>query len=121
MGESSRPGSADSSCGLSVQVHIREASSSSKSPKILIQHLCLLSFFFTVVTNKAEESLFKMQLTRLAWLGGLLGLAQGEWKNVLCHHVYIARVGAPHSPSTLSISQLSQPNTMSFLLESVLE
>ena len=62
-----------------------------------------------------------MQLTTLAWLGGLLGLAQGECKNLLCHYVYIARVGAPNRSSTLSISQLSQPNTMSFLLESVLE
>ena len=61
-----------------------------------------------------------MQLTRLVWLGGLLGLTQGEWKNVLCHHVYCGRVGTPKSSSTPSRTQLSQPNTMSFRLESVL-
>ena len=121
MGESSRPGSADSSCGLSVGPRIRKASSSSESPNSHSAFLFTFTFFFTVVTNKAEKSSFKMQLTRLVWLGGLLGLAQGEWKNVLYHHVYFGRVGAPKSSSTLSITQLSQPNTMSFRLESVLE
>ena len=62
-----------------------------------------------------------MHITRLALLGGLLGLAQGEWKNVLCHPVFIARVVALKTSSALTITQLSQPNTMSFLLESVLE
>lgn len=61
--------------------HIRKASGSSGS-----LNFC---FIFSVVSDQFSLSLltyqgnhsFKMQLTKLISLGGLLGLAQGEWKS----------------------------------------